>query len=276
MLLKVSGFSSLMAFLRPSTVLDGLISIVAWPSATSVDATKSENHLAISTSPESQTMALPERNTSDSDRNSSGSSSILEGEETTNPSSQNSSRRRGLSVIQGKIIHSSGDEGTSLPTTPQNRPSSPELERVESRESTPDVDSIPAKDPFLLYDDGEEEECAHVSQVGKASYPSNPRPRCIGLPSPIPTNLLPPGGSLTPPPDYSPEGVQYALLYQRTEWVSDDVDIGSLFENYKQNRKALLDLSQDDIINLTTTSHQAQHSMLSLLNFLNAKVYQVI
>jgi len=49
-------------------------------------------------------------------------------------------------------------------------------------------------------------------------------------------------------------GSQYALINQRTRWVSDGVDVGSLFKDYKQRRKAPMDIAQDDIINFTTDS----------------------
>ncbi|KAF9426711.1 hypothetical protein BGZ76_002643 [Entomortierella beljakovae] len=90
---------------------------------------------------------------------------------------------------------------------------------------------------------------------GATTCPIYPHPRCIGSPSPLPTNLFPPvGSSKLPPPAYSPEGLQYAVLNQRTHWLTDDVDIGPLFKDYKQLRKASMDMAQDDIIDLTADS----------------------
>ncbi|KAF9411408.1 hypothetical protein BGZ76_005351, partial [Entomortierella beljakovae] len=86
-----------------------------------------------------------------------GSSSILE---TTTLPAQNSSKRRVLSNIQGKIVDVHDLSGQSS----EDETSSPESERIESRESTPDEDSNPTKDPFLSYDD-ENEESAQITQV---------------------------------------------------------------------------------------------------------------
>ncbi|KAG0049190.1 hypothetical protein BGZ83_005993 [Gryganskiella cystojenkinii] len=85
--------------------------------------------------------------------------------------------------------------------------------------------------------------------------PSYTRPRCIGSPSPLPNNVFPlVGSSELPPAAYSPEGLQYAVLNQRTHWLADGVDIGKLFEDYKQGRRSSLDIAQDDIIDLTADS----------------------
>ena len=82
------------------------------------------------------------------------------------------------------------------------------------------------------------------------------RPRCIGSPSPLPTSLFPPiGSSKLPPSAYSPEGIQYAVVNQRTEWLSDGFDIGVLFQEYKQHRKASLEVAMDDIMDLTADSN---------------------
>ncbi|GJJ79221.1 hypothetical protein EMPS_11581 [Entomortierella parvispora] len=94
----------------------------------------------------------------------------------------------------------------------------------------------------------------NLSSRSEATYPS--RPRCIGSPSPLPSSLFPPiGSSKLPPPVNSTEGLQYAVVNQRTEWSSDGVDIGLLFKAYKQHCTASLDLAIDDIIDLTADSH---------------------
>ncbi|KAF9083123.1 hypothetical protein BGX27_004247, partial [Mortierella sp. AM989] len=96
---------------------------------------------------------------------------------------------------------------------------------------------------------------AMAGDVLTSSRPSIRRARCIGSPSSLPTNLIAPRGlSKLPLPAFTVEGLQYAVLNQRTEWKSKGVNIGVVFMNFKQQRRASLEIAQDDIIGITTES----------------------